>query len=138
MKKLMVLGVSMTAMLAACGGDADSLKGNSYTMEVDGEFAGTFDFGEDGKFSVDDGMETVGESYEITDDEFRVTMTTPFNDNVLNLAFSYDDLSADVIEGEVLGYTLENDDMTEEAIEEQEQMNEEIAGTPYTLTKVEE
>ena len=138
MKKLMVLGASMTVMLAACGGNAESLEGNSYTMEVDGEFAGTFEFGEDGEISVDDGMETVAESYEITDDEFRVTMTTPFNDNVLNLAFSYDDLSADVIEGEVLGYTLENDDMTEEAIEEQEQMNEEIAGTPYTLTKVEE
>lgn len=138
MKKLMVLGVSMTVMLAACDGEAESLEGNSYTMEIDGEFAGAFEFGEDGEISVDDGMETVAEEYEITDDEFRVTMTTPFNDNVLNIAFSYDDLSADVIEGEVLGYTLENDDITEEAIEEQEQMNEEIAGTPYTLTKVEE
>lgn len=137
MRKLFVLGATMTVMLAACGG-ADGLAGNTYELEMDGMVSGTFEFGSDGEITVDELTGSVGESYEVTDDEILITVSDPASDITVEVAFSYDDLSGDVIEGEIAGMTLEGEDVPEEVLEEQEQMNEQLSGLPYTFTKVED
>lgn len=135
----MVLGASMAVMLAACGGgNGGGLEGNSYDMEIDGYPAGTFEFRSEGEFTVEDGTGTEAEGYEVTDDDITLIMSNPVEDVTINLVLSYDDLSADVIEGEVLGFTLDGEDLPEEAVEGQVELSEEFAGTAYTLTKIED
>lgn len=135
MRKLMVLGASMAVMLAACG-SGNELEGNTYELEMDGMLSGTYDFGSDGEISVNEMTGSVGDSYEVTNDEIIITGSDPESDVTIELTFSYDDLSGDVIEGEIVGMTLEGDDVPEEVLAEQETMNEQLAGLPYTLTKV--
>lgn len=136
MKKLMVLGASMTVMLAACG--AGGIEGNSYDMEIDGQDAGVITFGEDGDLTVDDGTNSTGKTYEVTDDSLIMVMSSPVDDISIELSFSYDDLDADVIEGEIQEFDLSGEDIPEEAAEELTAMNEQLEGMVYTLTKVEE
>lgn len=136
MKKLMVLGASMTVMLAACG--AGGIEGNSYDMEIDSRDAGRITFGEDGELTVEDGANSVGESYEVTDDSIIMTMSSEVDDVSIELSFSYDDLGADVIEGEIQEFDLVGEDLPEEAEDQLGAMNEELEGTAYTLTKVDD
>lgn len=137
MRKLLVLGASMTVMLAACG-DGNGLEGNVYELEMDGALSGTYEFGNDGQLTVNEITGAEGDSYEVTDDEILITGSDPDSDITIEIAFSYDDLSGDVIEGEIVSMTLEGDDVPEEVVAEQEAMNEQIEGLPYKLTKVDD
>ncbi|MFC3899530.1 hypothetical protein [Aliicoccus persicus] len=137
MRKLLVLGASMTVMLAACGG-GNGLEGNVYELEMDGVLSGTYEFGNDGQLTVNEITGAEGDSYEVTDDEILITGSDPNSDITIEIAFSYDDLSGDVIEGEIVSMTLEGDDVPEEVVAEQEAMNEQIEGLPYKLTKVDD
>ena len=137
MRKLLVLGASMTVMLAACG-DGNGLEGNVYELEMDGALSGTYEFGNDGQLTVNEITGAEGDSYEVTDEEILITGSDPNSDITIEIAFSYDDLSGDVIEGEIVSMTLEGDDVPEEVVAEQEAMNEQIEGLPYKLTKVDD
>ena len=137
MRKLLVLGASMTVMLAACG-DGNGLEGNVYELEMDGALSGTYEFGNDGQLTVNEITGAEVDSYEVTDEEILITGSDPNSDITIEIAFSYDDLSGDVIEGEIVSMTLEGDDVPEEVVAEQEAMNEQIEGLPYKLTKVDD
>ena len=137
MRKLLVLGASMTVMLAACG-DGNGLEGNVYELEMDGALSGTYEFGNDGQLTVNEITGAEGDSYEVTDEEILITGSDPNSDITIEIAFSYDDLSGDVIEGEIVSMTLEGDDVPEEVVAEQEAMNEQLEGLPYKLTKVDD
>ena len=131
----MMLGISMAVMLAACD-SGNGLEGNTYELDMDGMLSGTHEFGGDGKISLHELSGPVGDSYEVTDDAIIITGSDPNSDFTIELAFSYDDLSGDVIEGEIVSVTLEGDDVPDEVLADREQMNAQLEGLPYTLTKV--
>src|SRR5699024_1746249 len=97
-----------------------------------------YEFGNDGQLTVNEITGAEGDSYEVTDEEILITGSDPNSDITIEIAFSYDDLSGDVIEGEIVSMTLEGDDVPEEVVAEQEAMNEQLEGLPYKLTKVDD
>ncbi len=138
MKKLLLLGVTMSVVLAACGSDTAGLEGNSYELEIDGVQAGVFEFGSDGELNIQNEDELAAETYEVDGDGITLNLAGPEEDTSVVMILTYDDIEADVIEGEVREFNLIGEGVPEEHEEYQDELNEMVLGTPYTLTKVEE
>lgn len=138
MKKLLALSGAMSLMLVACGGGDSGLEG-SYEMSMDGVAgAGTYIFDGDGELGFEESDDSVKGSYEVTDEHLILRMDAPEEDIKIEMVLNYDDIDADVIEGEIEEMNVSGDDLDEEAAEGQAALNEMVNGTPYTLTKVED
>lgn len=134
MKRLGLLGVGMSLLLAACGGSS-GLEGNTYELEMDEQSAGTYVFGSDGEVNLAD-SDAEPQTYEVTDD--NITMFIDEEGVTAELVLSYDDIDTDVIEGEIVEMSVESDELEGEEAEMVQELYDELSGTPYTLTKVEE
>lgn len=108
------------------------LVGNSYDLNIDNDPL-PMTFEEDGTLTIP--VEDFSGDYEITDDLLYVNVNSLAYNETVVLQLTYDDLSLDVVSGEVLSYEVlsPDSDLTEE---ESEEFNSRFTGLPYTLEKL--
>lgn len=104
------------------------LADKSYDLVIDGEGL-NMTFNSDGTVTTADNIGFVGE-YEITEPLLFVTISSPVNNESIDLELSYNDLTLDVVSGYVYSYTMSSENLSEHEVIEK---NAALTGVAYTL-----